>query len=132
MIAELNSVVPTFTVVADPPTMNPIAPHFDAESTDVYYKLHWQTPWGFRIAAATDANKSDEITEWTTTTYNPETGKNETNTSDFKDAAIFFNKAGFNPNVRKKVNDTDNFIKIIPVSSEQEIYNDHNNPGNLI
>ena len=132
MIAELNSVVPTFTVVADPPTMNPIAPHFDAESTDVYYKLHWQTPWGFRIAAATDANKSDEITEWTTTTYNPETGKNETNTSDFKDAAIFFNKAGFNPDIRKKVNDTDNFIKIIPVSSEQEIYNDHNNPGNLI
>ena len=132
MIAELNSVVPTFTVVADPPTMNPIAPHFDAESTDVYYKLHWQTPWGFRIAAATDANKSDEITEWTTTTYNPETGKNETNTSNVKDAAIFFNKAGFNPSVRKKVNDTDNFIKIIPVSSEQEIYNDHNNPGNLI
>jgi hypothetical protein len=41
MIAELNTVVPTFDVAADAPTMNPIVPHFDINSTDVYYKLHW-------------------------------------------------------------------------------------------
>ena len=41
MIAELNSVVPTFDLSADAPTMNPITPHFDADSTNVYYKLHW-------------------------------------------------------------------------------------------
>jgi hypothetical protein len=41
MIAELNSVVPTFDLSADAPTMEPITPHFDADSTNVYYKLHW-------------------------------------------------------------------------------------------
>jgi len=40
MIAELNSVVPTFDISADAPTMTPIVPHFDVNSTNVYYKLH--------------------------------------------------------------------------------------------
>jgi hypothetical protein len=39
-VAELNSVVPTFDLVVDPPTDGPSAPHFDSDSTDVYYKLH--------------------------------------------------------------------------------------------
>ena len=51
MIAELNTVVPTFTVSADAPTMAPITPHFDTASTDVYYKLHYQPQWGFRLKA---------------------------------------------------------------------------------
>ena len=34
MIAELNTVVPTFDVVADAPTVEPITPHFDIDSTD--------------------------------------------------------------------------------------------------
>jgi hypothetical protein len=41
MIAELNTVVPKFNVSPDAPTMSPIVPHFDTQSTDVYYKLHW-------------------------------------------------------------------------------------------
>ena len=49
MVAELNSVVPTFDVAADAPTTTPILPHFDTDSTNVYYKLHWQPQWGFRI-----------------------------------------------------------------------------------
>jgi hypothetical protein len=40
MVAELNSVVPTFDLTIDAPTMNPIVPHFDVDSTNVYYKLH--------------------------------------------------------------------------------------------
>ena len=39
-IAELNSVIPTFDIAADAPTMAPITPHFDVNSTNVYYKLH--------------------------------------------------------------------------------------------
>lgn len=42
MIAELNSVVPTFDISADAPTLTPISPHFDADSTNVYYRVHWQ------------------------------------------------------------------------------------------
>lgn len=42
MIAELNSVVPTFDISPDAPTLEPIQPHFDSNSTNVYYKLHSQ------------------------------------------------------------------------------------------
>jgi hypothetical protein len=41
MIAELNSVVPTFDIQADAPSMSPLTPHFDEGSTNTYYKLHW-------------------------------------------------------------------------------------------
>jgi hypothetical protein len=52
MVAELNTVVPTFAISADAPTMLPIVPHFDTDSTNVYYKVHWQPQWGVRIKAA--------------------------------------------------------------------------------
>ena len=52
MIAELNSVVPILDVAADAPTMAPVMPHFDKDSTNIYYKLHMQPSWGFRIKAA--------------------------------------------------------------------------------
>lgn len=95
MIAELNTVVPTFDVTADAPSLIPIMPHFDTDSTNVYYKLHWQPQWGFRIKAARPSlmgptisttgaidnnpvNKmssnevlypSDETTQWTSELY---------------------------------------------------------------
>jgi hypothetical protein len=52
MIAELNSVVPILDVSADAPTLAPVMPHFDKDSTNIYYKLHMQPTWGFRIKAA--------------------------------------------------------------------------------
>ena len=52
MIAELNTVVPTFGVSADAPTMSPVAPHFSADSTNMYYKVHWQPNWGLRVKSA--------------------------------------------------------------------------------
>lgn len=48
MVAELNTVVPTFDIGADAPSVTPMIPHFDTNSTNVYYKLHWQPTWGFR------------------------------------------------------------------------------------
>lgn len=52
MIAELNTVVPTFDVTADAPTITPLAPHYDKDSTNIYYKMHIQSPWGFRVKPA--------------------------------------------------------------------------------
>lgn len=49
MVAELNTVVPTFDISADAPTIVPLRPHFDVDSTNVYYKLHWQPTWGLRV-----------------------------------------------------------------------------------
>lgn len=51
MVAELNTVVPSFDITADAPTLIPLRPHFDVDSTNVYYKLHWQPTWGLRIKA---------------------------------------------------------------------------------
>lgn len=90
MIAELNSVVPTFDISADAPTLIPITPHFDINSTNVYYKLHAQPTWGFRIKAnqskqvknddyntSTDLNiyPSDESIEWVREVYDPISGE---------------------------------------------------------
>ena len=96
MVAELNTVVPTFDIEADAPKMVPLTPHFDASSTNVYYKLHWSPTWGFRVRAANPELKgpilnddgstsstgltsmtsdheeypSDETTTWYKTVYN--------------------------------------------------------------
>lgn len=52
MIAELNATMPTFGISADAPTLVPMPPHFDSDSTNRYYQVHWQPQWGFRLKAA--------------------------------------------------------------------------------
>lgn len=63
MIAELNSVVPTFGISPDAPTLSPVAPHFDADSTNIYYKVHWQPNWGFRVKSASPNISSKPIND---------------------------------------------------------------------
>lgn len=103
MIAELNSVVPTLSVSADAPTLSPMPPHFDIQdSNNVLYKLHWQTPYGFRIKSADNFKEnwwangemtsnegygqpdvsldatiypSDVTTSWERKEYNPNSGE---------------------------------------------------------
>ena len=185
MVAELNSVVPTFDVTADAPTMTPILPHFDADSTNVYYRLHMQPAWGFRVKAAdpdmetpglttegfvmsgdkvlarTDRREypSDQNTTWKNVTYNSVTGESSEVTfitndgndntawvpaadvrenADQIGAAIYFNKAGFDP---KKVvysfdkeyrdwEDTNYFVSdeitLTPSGRSGHYYNTHN------
>ena len=102
MIAELNSVVPTFDVTSDAPSLAPTAPHFDGDSTNVYYKLHVQPSWGFRVKKASPESNyvfssttgmpgakleeedtpyieslSDEDTVWLRTEYNKTLGNLE-------------------------------------------------------
>lgn len=151
MVAELNSVVPTFDITADAPTLTPLMPHFDNDSTNVYYKLHWQPQWGFRVKGADNSLKvpaynpegketgsikinarrqyqdndngmenefhtydnvyypSDEDVAWKATHYDASTGRLTAGYYNKKDAdwssdepttipaAIYYNKAGFNP-----------------------------------
>ena len=149
MVAELNSVVPTFDLAADAPSVFPNIPHFDSDSTNVYYRLHWQPQWGMRLKASNPALRtpflkpngeaysstgstegtaltrqndirqypSDETTTWTHSVFDnnnqfqkmeyfiPDNG-NGTSTWGDKDtaamyeplgAAVYYNKAGFNP-----------------------------------
>lgn len=149
MVAELNSVVPTFDLAADAPSVFPNIPHFDSDSTNVYYRLHWQPQWGMRLKASNPALRtpflkpngeaysstgsiegtaltrqndirqypSDETTTWTHSVFDnnnqfqkieyfiPDNG-NGTSTWGDKDtaamyeplgAAVYYNKAGFDP-----------------------------------
>jgi hypothetical protein len=40
LIAELNTVVPTFNLIVDRPTSVPLNPHFDKDSTNINYNMH--------------------------------------------------------------------------------------------
>ena len=61
LVAEMNTVVPNFHLVADPPSTTPAAPYFDGNSTNLDYYFHVQTPYGSRIATATDALTDQKI-----------------------------------------------------------------------
>jgi hypothetical protein len=109
MIAELNSVVPTFDLTVDAPTMTPIVPHFDADSTNVNYKLHVQPQWGFKVAHS-DPTKdkytstagtfpSDEKAKYTKYKYDIDKGQTEESTQEYQ-AAIYYNKEGFKKDTR--------------------------------
>ncbi len=141
MIAELNTVVPTFDVVPDAPEMGPIVPHFDTQSTDVYYKLHWQAPWGFRIAEAngeeqklntvsTKKYPTDQQATYIKTIYNPITGVEKEELVNYQ-GAIYFNKDGFNSQQRSKVEGLTDAIDIIPTGQSGNKYNAHDGTGIL-
>lgn len=111
-IADLNSVVPTFDLETDAPTMKPLVPHFDADSTNVYYKLHTQPQWGLRVAEVESGKFSDSKTNWISSTYNPETGQLiPSGDNGEHDAAIYFNKAAFLPQVDTNRKTTDGINK---------------------
>lgn len=93
-VAELNGVVPTLDLTVDAPSMNPVPPHFDAESTSMYYKLHIQPSWGFRIAEAKEGAPSDEYISTSERTWRPDEQKYKTEWINYA-GNIHFNKAGF-------------------------------------
>lgn len=120
MIAELNSVVPTFDVVADAPTLAPLAPHFDTSSTDVYYKLHWQPAWGLRVAQAIGTPSDENVMH---TFINKNTL--EEDRVEVVAGQIYYNKAGFNPDIRTYNSSVENNIKVTPTGKSGEKYYNH-------
>lgn len=133
-IAELNSVVPTFDISADAPTIRPIQPHFDINSTNVYYKLHWQPQWGFRAKEAKGNSKtnssdkivypSDETIKYTTYEYNPDNGTMSDSEIEYP-AAIYYNKAGFDKSIRTRDASTNDNIQVTPSGISGNTYNTH-------
>lgn len=146
MIAELNSVVPTFDVSADAPTMDPLIPHFDTQSTDIYYKLHWQPSWGFRVAEGeTDSRKtesedndagsypSDINVSYNKNSYDASTGKNTTTKISYP-GAIFFNSAGLDETTHNEYDGkfkNTNEISIKPTGLSGNKYNTHDGSLNV-
>lgn len=174
MVAELNTVLPTFDLQPDAPTQTPIVPHFDIQGSDIYYKLHHQPAWGFRVKSAkpetgpefrhngniiedseilytsnSESNyPSDETTEWVRTEYNPDTGhlttlywhsgnsENGFAAGEWKNyppedklpAAIYYNKAGFDPEIITK-SSLDDCITIEGSGISGRQYSSHDSVG---
>ena len=126
MIAELNSVVPTFDLSIDAPTMNPITPHFDINSTNVYYQLHWQPQWGFRVAEAESEDYSDSYTTWISSSYDKVTDELIEEISESVPAAIYFNAAGFEEYTPSEIENPQNYISVLPTGQSGVEYNAHN------
>lgn len=112
-IADLNSVVPTFDIAADAPTMVPITPHFDADSTNVYYKLHMQTPFGFRVKENT--KQSDQTTTHYETVYDKNGNITSQNKRENVKADIFYNKNA----LEYKPNDKTNRVETEPKGQDE-------------
>lgn len=128
MLAELNSVVPTFDLTVDPPTIHPIKPHFDADTTNIYYKLHVQPSWGFRIKelAENDGYLSDQTASSEETIWDPILKKAKTVGKTKYDAAIYYNKQGFNADKRFEQDQPKDLITIKNTGSSNQYYNIHN------
>lgn len=125
-IADLNTTTPKFSISADPPSVIPSPPHFGSNSTNINYDIHMQPSWGFRVKEAEDENYSDVDINHKALSYNKITDTIEEQLLDYK-GNIYFNKAGFNPNIRSKVNKQDD-INILPTGESGIEYNNHDVP----
>lgn len=123
MVAELNSIVPTLAITADAPTKIPTAPHFDVDTSNVYYKLHiqsmpsaWLKPANSNIGWTIGTDIPDETTGIPTTLNRnypsdvdysyPQVQLDGSISYNSQPAAVYFNKAGFNPDTISYSDDT--------------------------
>lgn len=118
-IAELNSVVPSFGITVDKPTAIPKGPYFDEDSTNIYYDLHLQPSWGFRIKEAVAGGSDKSDVEVKSYTWNEAEEKIEEKNIN---GAIYFNKAGFNRSKASFIEEPEDFIKALP-SKSGRLYN---------
>lgn len=96
MIAELNSVVPTFDTSVDAPSMSPIPPHFDTDSTNVYYKIHMQPNWGLRVKSAAQNIYAKPINSAGETVLGDDVKLSSTNDTNIpSDESTLWTKAGY-------------------------------------
>lgn len=116
MIAELNTVVPELHVLVEPPSEATHTPYFDLESTNIDYYLHLSGNYHDTIKKASSKDVSDETVtrlkdNWS---YDGIHGNESYSTINEQiDADIYYNKAGFDSDVRtySNLNDTINFTK---------------------
>lgn len=96
MVAELNSIVPTFAISVDAPTEIPQSPHFDESNTNIFYTLHLQPQWGLQLKAAENSAASDVTINRTFNTYDVNNTIIDTEVRSTP-LNIYYNKAGFSP-----------------------------------
>ena len=128
LVAELNTVVPHFHLVMDPPSGTPYGPYFDNATTSLDYYMHIQTPYAHRLNTQPDAHLSDEKIEYVISSYNPTSHTWVSTTKTNQPGDIFYNKLGFRQDVRSYVTEqtASNSINYTLVSSGNKIYGTDN------
>lgn len=149
MIAELNSVVPTFDVTTDAPTEIPLKPHYDTDTSNIYYRLHMQPSWGMRVRAS-DGTFSFDNAEYPSdvkgnfiidqklrdgnarsreTGYYPDNIWKDSHILEQKvvnkDLAIYFNKDGFNKKFPHFNENNEDVINMMPTGYSTNKYYSH-------
>ena len=130
MIASLNSVTPKFTLTADAPTIIPTAPHFGINSTNINYDLHYQPNWGLRVKRAKEDEKSDIEINLPYKAYDYD-NKLLIEEQPYR-GAIYFNRAGFNPEIRNHDKTIKDEITVLPTGNTGQDYIVHNENGDFI
>ena len=85
MTAELNSVVPTIVLTPDAPSDNTAkhSAYFGSATNDVYYDLHLEVPWKFKLSSVIGNNVYYNKDGFDATTVNYSTDKYPTVTDEF-------------------------------------------------
>ena len=111
MIAELNAKVPNFRLIVDHPTETPVSPFFDRDSTTMDYYLHQSPSFGNRVKAVPvgEENRSDEemVRNDITYTYTDEKNPTWSEKAVKHNADIYYNKAGFDKDLRTYIPNED-------------------------
>lgn len=125
MVAELNTIVPTFHLAVDPPTYQPTAPYFDSSTTNVDYYLHAQASYADYIHELQDNTHSDlQIMQGKVNWNTLESGQTYTTINPrLVNADVYFNKRGFNKNLHVKSDSDDNSIGFDYEVSGRQYYN---------
>lgn len=132
MIAALNSKTPSFYIASEPPSMEPVPPHFGENSTNLDYTLHVQPTWGFKIKE-TESEYSDVDAQHTVVEIDENTGEEITKT-ELYDAAIFYNRAGLSPEKISYISSDQlkDEINILPTGYSGKKYIHHDEDGQFI
>lgn len=131
MVAELNSVVPTFAISVDAPTEIPQSPHFDESNTNIFYTLHLQPQWGLQLKAAENNNASDVTINRTFNTYDTNNTIIDTEVRSTP-LNIYYNKAGFAPE-QQVVSGIQDKVALENTGKSGKYYNDPSHePGTTV
>ena len=125
MVAELNTITPTFHLAVDPPTYQPTAPYFDSSTTNIDYYLHTQAQYADYIHELEDSSQSDLTIQQGKVTWSTlESGQTYTVVAPRDvNADVYFNKKGFNKTLHVKSGSDDNSIGFDYQSSGRQYYN---------
>ena len=126
LIAHLNGIAPGFELVADEPSVRPEDIYIDSKSTDALYRVHTPSHWGFRIKEAEKINNefpySDQTVIQDYSLFDPETNELLGTSRKQINADIYFNKSGFNKEIKAYDNDGVNKLVIEPSGASGRRY----------